>query len=157
MLKLPELKVDYYVNVMEKLIKESGYSLSKECNITKLVKNLMKKRGRYMSEEDVATFLDMGVDAAIESGREKILKMEDFKTLVTIEKASALDTLDKLIGLDEVKQAAKELLAVSIEQMNNKDLKCGREHMVLLYHFTPICQSLYFDWTVKYVYIKHNH
>lgn len=129
-LKLPELKVDYYVNVMDKLIKESEYTLSKECNITKLVKNLMKKRGGYISEEDVATFLDMGVDAAIEAGREKILKMEDFKTLVTIEKASALDTLDKLIGLDELKQAAKELLAVSIEQMNNKDLKCGREHMV---------------------------
>lgn len=129
-LRLPELKEDYYVNVMEKLLKESECTLSKECNIGQLVKGLMKKRGAFMCEEDVATFLDMGTEAALEAGREKLLKPEDFNTLVTIEKASAWDTLNKLTGLDEVKQAAKELLAVSLEQMNNKELKCGREHMV---------------------------
>ncbi len=127
---LPEFHKNYYLNVMDKLMEHSEYTFSPECSKEKLLRGLMKKRGNRIGEEDIATFLELGMREAYKDGDRKVLKNEDFAVTVSVDKLSSWDKLNNMVGLSNIKSVVEEYAALMTEQMNNPQLKTSKCHMV---------------------------
>lgn len=130
-LELPEFPKDYYeTQVMDVLLDGEMFTLSKKCDKTAMVRSLVKKRGKYMSEEDIATLLELGRDNAEKDGNRLELMPSDFQVSVVVDSRSATDKLNAMVGLDNVKEVVDEITALMVESKSNPLLKNTREHMV---------------------------
>ncbi len=130
-LELPEFPKDYYeTHVMDVLLDGEMFELSKDCDKTAMVRSLIKKRGKYMSEEDIATFLDLARDNAEMDGNRLELRPSDFEVSVVVDSRNATDKLKSMVGLDNVKEVVDEITALMVESKSNPLLKNTREHMV---------------------------
>ncbi len=135
-LRLSKLEKDYYEKqVLDVLLDGAEYQLSLECGKKEWLRRLMKKRGMYIEEEDIATFLDIGVERAARDGDRKDLILQDFKDTISVDVKSAWDALSEMTGLQNLKVVAEEEVALVMEQQNNELLRCPRGHMI--FHGRP--------------------
>ena len=127
---MPKFPKNYYLGVMDKLMEGAEYTFAHNCNKDKLLRGLMKKRGHRIGEEDIATFLKLAISEAAKDCDRKELKNEDFSVTVCVDKVSAWDKLNNMVGLNNVKYVVEESVALMSEQLNNSLLKTGKNHML---------------------------
>ncbi len=130
LLILPEFSKDYYLDEFTFLLDGTGYTLAADCNKEMLLRGLMRKRGNRFCEGDVAVFLALGIESARKDGNRRELKVEDFSKTLTLNKLSAWDRLNNMVGLSNIKSVVEESAALFTEQLNNPLLKRGKCHMV---------------------------
>lgn len=129
LLTLPKFPKNYYLDELTFLLDAMGYAFAADCDKEKLLHGLMRKRGNRFGESDVAVFLSLGIKAAKKDGRIE-LKIEDFAKTLTVNKVSAWDRLNNMVGLSNIKSVVEEHTALMSEQLNNPLLRCGKCHMV---------------------------
>lgn len=129
-LHIPKTDDGYYVQVVEELLDGERYRLDEKLQPERLVRILMKRRGRNrFCEEDIAWSLDYAVKQARTGKKRFILEERDFSFTGKTETAP-MDRLNEMTGLGNAKQMAKEFSAFAQEQMRNRMLKKVCSHMI---------------------------
>lgn len=128
---LPKMTFDYYMNIMEWLLKGERYRLDSALKKEQIVRNIQKKCSDRFCEEEVAWSLDQAEKSAIARDDFRSLKPDDFR-LDVYDYASPMKKLNEMIGLEAVKTLAHEYAALSREQMRNVKVSNICKHVVFV-------------------------
>lgn len=126
---LPRADCEYYVHVLEELLEGERYRLEEKIVPERLVRNIMKKCADKFDEEDIAWSLDQAVKRARLRGEYHVLAAADF-AFDFCDEISALENLEKMTGLENMKRLAFEYAALGREQMRNHKLSEVCKHVV---------------------------
>lgn len=134
-LRLSPLKNTYYEQVLEYLLEDEKYKFSKELSGKRFLNMIRKKRGNQFKEEDIAWYLDKAVEK-MKKGNSKstMLKEEHFPDLFT-EGKKPMEQLQEMTGLENVKRIAKEIAALTKEELQNE--KLGIFHKNMIFYGNP--------------------
>ena len=120
-MKIPMVPNHYYVGILQELLEGERNRLAEGLSAETLVRSIRQKCTDKFSEEDLAWALDQAAKKAKADGR-KVLIASDF-LIDAVETISALERLEKMTGLMNMKQAAREFAALSREQERNDKLQ----------------------------------
>lgn len=125
---LPKISDSYYVTVLKKLLDGERCKLDEGLLPEHLVRNLRKKCTNKFREEDLAWSLDQAAQKAKSENR-YVLYRTDF-SIEKEEEEPALQILERMTGLNEMKQMAKEYAALSREQAKNEKIALISKHAI---------------------------
>lgn len=125
---LPKVPDSYYVTVLEQLLDGERCKLAEGLTPAQLVRNLRQKCTNKFREEDLAWSLDQAAKKAKQE-RRYVLCNADF-SLDKTELAPALQILEHMTGLVEMKQLAREYAALSREQAKNPKISELCKHVI---------------------------
>ena len=128
---------EFYAGVLSSLLAKAGYVLSKDISDFDIVLRLKKKLGEKMSEECLDRALQRAI--AVHGDRGEYghrLEAGDFFPGFVFEDA-ALNRLDSLTGLKNVKTVIKENLALSKERARNEKLRNSDLHNNMIFCGKP--------------------
>ena len=121
-LPLSDLEDAYYESVIEQLLDRENISLGMGLTSTELLRRMRKNRGRRFREEDIARHLDLAMECAMTRDPRSLYLLEtDFEQL-SFGEEKPMEKLLKMPGLGNVKTMAKELAAITKEELQNKKL-----------------------------------
>lgn len=131
-LEISELETGYYEGVLQNLLTSENYKLAKDLSAKTLLHKMQKKRGRNFREEDIAWYLDEAAAHARKNHpKKKLLEESDFPILFTKEE-NPMEQLEKLTGMQAVKEMAKEFAAIVQEEIHNESLGVLHKNMIFL-------------------------
>ncbi len=130
LIKVPRVHNDYYAGILRELLLGERYCLEEGLEPKTVVRSIRQKCNNRFREEDLAWALDQAAKKAKAEGR-KVLKVSDFQT-DSVDTESSLKRLEQMTGLEQVKQAARELAALSKEQVKNEKLQDISKSMIFV-------------------------
>jgi len=130
-LKLQAPTENYWEKLLSSLLSVTGYKLERKLTAKKLLHKIRKSRGVNFKEEDLAWYLDKALENNAKDEERKVLEMKDFRELFSVEE-TAMERLQNMTGLENVKKLAKEMAAVTLEEMNNEKLGVLHKNMIFV-------------------------
>ena len=130
-LKLQVPTENYWEKLLSNLLSAIGYKLEKKLTAKKLLHKIRKSRGVNFKEEDLAWYLDKALENKAKDEDIKEFKMKDFRELFSVEE-TAMERLQNMTGLENVKKLAKEMAAITLEEMNNEKLGILHKNMIFV-------------------------
>lgn len=122
----------YYEKLLTGLLSAGDCKLEKKLAAKKLLHKIRKSRGEQFKEEDIAWYLDKALENKKRRGEEdNILESKDFKELFVSEE-TAMEKLQNMTGLENVKKLAKEMASITLEEMNNDKLGILHKNMIFM-------------------------
>jgi len=128
--KIPRVPNDYYAGIMQELLAGERYRLEEGLPAETVARSIRQKCTDKFREENLAWALDQAAKKAKAEGR-KVLKASDF-LIDSADTENTLKRLERMTGLKQVKQAARELAALSREQVKNEKLQDISKSMVFV-------------------------
>ena len=116
-IRLPDVEPSYYRNVADKLIEFGGVPFETDELKETVIGGVIKKCGKYISEENISAVLTYGLLRMKEG--EDVFRSEHFKDYINISSGSALETLNAMTGLHNLKSAVREYTAIRKEMKRN--------------------------------------
>ena len=132
-IRLPDVDPSYYREVADKLIEFGGVPFESEELKETVIGGVIKKCGKYISEENISAALTNGLLRMKEG--EDVFKPEHFTDCINISSGSALETLNSMTGLHNLKNSVREYTAVRKEMKRNP--LCGLESTHLIFEGNP--------------------
>lgn len=134
-IKIEDVPKSYYETVFEALLSNTEYELQSDVTVANVVNNIMKLRGKLFAEEDLQWIIQNAIHKKeLEDDDHKILSMEDFVLNGKLEKP-ALERLEAMPGLKEVKDMVIEQTALLVESRRNENLK--NMHGSMIFYGNP--------------------
>ena len=134
-IKIEDVPKSYYETVFEALLSNTEYELQSDVTVANVVNNIMKLRGKHFAEEDLQWIIQNAIHKKeLEDDDHKILSMEDFVLNGKLEKP-ALERLEEMPGLKEVKDMVIEQTALLVESRRNENLK--NMHGSMIFYGNP--------------------
>lgn len=130
-LKLQAPTENYWEKLLSSLLSVTGYKLERKLNAKKLLHKIRKSRGVNFKEEDLAWYLDKALENNAKDEERKVLEMKDFRELFSVEE-TAMERLQNMTGLGNMKKLAKEMAAITLEEMNNEKLGVLHKNMIFV-------------------------
>ncbi len=130
-LKLSAPTESYWENLLNNLLSATGYKLEKKLTAKKLLHKIRKSRGARFKEEDLAWYFDKALENKPKDEERKVLEMKDFRELFSVEE-TAMERLQNMTGLGNMKKLAKEMAAITLEEMNNEKLGVLHKNMIFV-------------------------
>lgn len=120
-IRISRVPNSYYVGILQELLCGERNRLAKNLPAEKLVRSIRQKCTDKFREEDLAWALDQAAKKAKAEGRRE-LSASDF-LIDAVETEDALQKLEHMTGLGNMKKVARELAALSREQERNEKLQ----------------------------------
>lgn len=134
-IKIEDVPKSYYETVFEALLSNTEYELQSDVTVANVVNSIMKLRGKHFAEEDLQWIIQNAIHKKeLEDDNEKLLYMEDFVLNGKLEKP-ALERLEAMPGLKEVKDMVIEQTALLVESRRNENLK--NMHGSMIFYGNP--------------------
>ena len=127
--KVPEVEIGYYQNIVNQLLEEERYCLSQNIDRVFWLRHLMKKAGDSFSEEDIAWALDVAIEENCRKENRFIIEYKDLG-LTKMITGDPVSKINGMIGLGTVKRVALEYAALCREKTRNSKLKDISKHMI---------------------------
>ena len=115
-LELTSPDKEYYEKCVKCLVDEEGVKLPKGLSEKRLVQYAYKNKGNELKEEDVAWYMDLFFNNSVLVNNIK----------------NPLTELDNMIGLDNLKQIARELSSIAKEELRNEKLGVLHKNMIFV-------------------------
>ena len=116
-IRLPDVDPAYYRRVADELIEFGKVGFATEELKETVIGGVIRKCGKYISEERISVALTMGRLRMKESDR--CLKPEHFEDCINVSAGSAMDALNEMTGLRNLKASVSEYIAVRNEIRRN--------------------------------------
>lgn len=120
-IRIPRVPNCYYVGILQELLCGERNRLAKDLQAETVVRSIRQKCTDKCREEDFAWALDQAAKKAKAEGRRELIA-SDF-LIDAVEAKGALERLEEMTGLGNMKQAAREFAALSREQERNERLE----------------------------------
>lgn len=128
---------EFYAGILSSLLTKAGYKLSEEISALDIVLRLKRKLGEKMSEECIDRALQRAMATLKERAEDsRQLEAGDFFPEFSSED-TAMNRLDSLTGLKNVKTVIKEKLALSKERARNEKLRNSDIHSNMIFCGKP--------------------
>ena len=128
---------EFYAGILSSLLTKAGYKLSEEISALDIVLRLKRKLGEKMSEECIDRALQRAMATLKERAEDsRQLEAGDFFPEFSSED-TAMNRLDSLTGLKNVKTVIKENLALSMERARNEKLRNSDIHSNMIFCGKP--------------------
>ncbi len=128
MVRLPDVDSAYYKNISDELINYGGVPFESDALKETVIGSVIKKCGRHISEEQISKALSEA-RLKMDSGDE-VFKACHFPEYVNTASYNAYEKLSKMTGLDNLKAAVKEYIAVKKEAKNNPKAEPECRHKI---------------------------
>lgn len=135
MIQIRDVPMSYYEEVFRSLLTGARYSLEDSLRIPDLVNRISKLRGGNFSEEDIDWMIQKAIHhSSLSEEFTLTLTQEDFALNGKVE-ATALERLEAMPGLEEVKEMVYEQTALLKEARRNDQL--GELHGNMIFYGNP--------------------
>lgn len=121
----------YYEKCVKYLLNDEEVRLSRELPLKRLVQYVYKNKGNSLKEEDIAWYMDKALNNCLKRNGKKILKSDDFGLLLG-DLENPFTVLDNMTGLTDLKKTARELAAVTKEELRNDKLGVFHKNMIFV-------------------------
>ena len=126
-LKIKPPETDYFVSIIDSLVAYSGLEIG-DIEQKRTVINMMRKRyGGHFGEEQVI-YHTLIMARTLENQRRSQAETQDF--FLEGKEESALERLDKMAGLENVKRLVYDYAALAREEARNEKIGCIHRNMV---------------------------
>lgn len=130
LIQIHDVSNEYYEKILTSLLQETEYDLGEDVAAWDIVNLLMKQFGNGFAEEKIEWMLEQAIHKKVQRGeKDFVLKLEDFSINDHSER-SALERLNEMPGLSEMKNVVLEQTALQKEFKRNSKLKNNHSHMI---------------------------
>ena len=126
--RLPDVKPEYYRKVAEEMIAWGEVSFASAELQETVLGTVMRKCGNHISEERISAALTLGRERM--RPEETVFRAEHFRDLIRTDAENALDTLQGMTGLANLKKAVWEYIAVRNEMRRNPLAALECRHLI---------------------------
>ncbi len=119
--------IDYFVAVLDKLLEATGIEFSDIEKKRTVIKRIKRRYGSHFGEDHVV-FHVLKMVSRLEAERREMAEVSDF--FEDEKSESALEKLDRMTGLNNVKAVCHEFAAFAKEEARNRKLSMIRRNMI---------------------------
>ncbi|MBQ7614417.1 MAG: AAA family ATPase [Butyrivibrio sp.] len=128
---------EYYAKLLSKLAAKAGVSLARDVSATDIVIRLKKRLSARLSEESIDRILLRAMESAKKRDKDNsVLKLSNFFMEYT-PGDTAIERLERMVGLTNVKNVIKENMAIAMERCRNKMLLPEDVHSNMIFCGNP--------------------
>lgn len=130
LIQIHDVPNEYYEKIFSSLLQETEYGLDEDVAVWDIMNQIKKQFGNDFAEEKIEWMLEQAIHEKVQRREtDFVLKMEDF-SINNHSERNALDRLNEMPGLNEMKNVVLEQTALRKEFKRNPRLKDNHSHMI---------------------------